>query len=154
MGRETVFERVTADLAQGHTHKAVSRLAGWLSMHPTDLVARERLAEVHTLTGNWAEAGRWGYFAEVPDERAMRAFEKAFGTPAERRRALRWPDVPVDRMPPIVADRLAALELTPVRAKVARDRARRREPGGEGCLALLMLALVVVGVWTLLGWLF
>lgn len=55
--------RVEADLAHGHTHPALQRLANLTALFPDDLDIRATRAKVNRQIGNMAEAGRWGFLA-------------------------------------------------------------------------------------------
>lgn len=122
------MERVEAHLRQGLDHRAANHLAGYLSLCPTDLAARERLAQIHESMRNWTEAGRWGYFADAPHPKAVKAFEKAYSEPTERWQVLRWPDTDPDHMPPVVRRRLEALLAPPVQPAVSQAAAAPAGP--------------------------
>lgn len=91
MAKADVLDRVAADLADGRTQPALQRLGSLVATHPTDLDLRRRLASVHRMTGNRIEAGRWSYLYADADPEEIRAFERAFPSPAVRLRKLRWP---------------------------------------------------------------
>jgi len=159
--RDRLVARVEADLEHGHTHLAASRLNTWLERNPTDLDVRRRLGAVHHATGNWAQAGRWGFFAEDADPRDVAAFERAFPAAAARRRALRWPDTTTT--PSHVEGRLSAIEDLPTRRardadlRSSRTHGRVRDlVGGLGCLVgvLALGTVFVVGAVSVVRWLF
>ncbi len=104
-----VLDRVEADLARGHTHAAIQRLGSLVDAHPTDLDLRLRLATVHRQVGNPIEAGRWSYLSAAADEGEVRAFERAYPSPAGRLRRLRWPASGGYPATEFARDRLAAL---------------------------------------------
>lgn len=160
--RERLVERVEADLARGHTHLAVNRLGTWLAQHPGDLDARRRLGAVHHATGNWPEAGRWGFFEDDVDPRDLAAFERAFPAAESRRRALRWDgSAGLSRTAQV---RLTEMRDLPTRAGTRADLTPRPGLGGSvrevagvvGCLVgVLALGVVfVVGAVSVVRWLF
>lgn len=140
-----MLRRVDDDLAIGHTHLAVNRLTMAAKAAPRDLGLRTRLAALHRQTGNWAEAGRWGYFEESVDERSREAFEKAWRDPRARRKALRWDRSEDD--PALVRTRLDALESAPASEPDPDAPATESTAAGEwvGCL----LAAAIVGFFLL-----
>jgi hypothetical protein len=93
MPKPDVLDRVSADLAQGHTQPAIQRLSSLVAAHPTDLDLRRRLAGLHRMVGNRIEAGRWDYLTPGADGDEVAAFERAFPWPSRRLAALRWPQV-------------------------------------------------------------
>ena len=104
-----VLDRIEADLARGHTHAAIQRLGSLVDAHPTDLDLRLRLATVHRQVGNRIEAGRWSYLSAEADEDEVRAFERAYPSPAQRLHRLRWPATGGYPATEFARDRLAAL---------------------------------------------
>lgn len=160
--RVRLVERVEADLARGHTHLAVNRLGTWLAQHPGDLDARRRLGAVHHRTGNWPEAGRWGFFEDDVDPRDLAAFERAFPVADARRRALRWED-DSQALSRTARARLAGMRDLPTRAGAHADPTRASERGGPGelggqlgCLLVVLMlgAVFVVGAVGIVRWLF
>lgn len=166
MSKETVLARVDADLSRGHTYVALQRLATLTQTYPTDLEIRGRRAAVHRQVGNRVEAGRWGYLADDPDPAETAAFERAFPDPRARLSALRWRGRPDDAGSAAARDRL--LDLA---ARVEEHHNRRiewTETGPEeektwrdivSCLVAIlvglgMVALVVIGAATVIGWVF
>jgi hypothetical protein len=104
-----VLDRIETDLAGGHTHAATQRLGSLVNAHPTDLDLRLRLAAVHRRVGNPIEAGRWSYLSPEADEAEVRAFERAYPSPAQRLRRLCWPAAGGYPATEFARDRLAAL---------------------------------------------
>lgn len=89
MGKPEVLARVDDDLARGHTHVAAQRLNSLIAADPYDLALRARLRDVHRMTGNVAEAGRWGYLTEDVTAIELEAFEKSHHrSPSTQLRAL------------------------------------------------------------------
>lgn len=91
MSKPDVLDRVSADLALGHTQPAIQRLSSLVATHPTDLDLRRQLARLHRMVGNRIEAGRWDYLTPGADTTETAAFERAFPSPARRLAELRWP---------------------------------------------------------------
>jgi hypothetical protein len=91
MSKPDVLDRVSADLALGHTQLAIQRLSSLVARHPTDLDLRRQLARLHRMVGNRIEAGRWDYLTPGADAAEVTAFERAFPSPSRRLAALRWP---------------------------------------------------------------
>jgi hypothetical protein len=91
MSKPDVLDRVSADLALGHTQPAIQRLSSLVSSNPTDLDLRRQLARLHRMVGNRIEAGRWDYLTPGADAAEAAAFERAFPSPSRRLAALRWP---------------------------------------------------------------
>ena len=77
VAKKEQLERVEADLARGHTHPALQRLANLIGRFPEDLDIRARRAAVNRQIGNPAEAGRWGFLTEVVTVDEVAAFERA-----------------------------------------------------------------------------
>ena len=154
-------------MRSGDLTMARTRLQSLLESRPRELVARERLAELYRLDGDRVEAGRWSYLGEDRDPEELAAFERACGrNPVRIMRALRWRG----------AEDAAATEVARQRLLDVRGRAeakagteldwsdRGREVGEPwwhdafaiGCLVtgVGLLALVVIGAGTVVGWLF
>ncbi|MFD4234930.1 DUF6584 family protein [Streptomyces sp. NPDC058542] len=110
MPLNVTLARVDADLAAGRIPVARQRLRGLVSSHPHEPEPRRRLAAVHRLYGDTAEAGRWMYLEEdrVPEETA--AFEKRYATHLRRMTAVAWrdPESP-EGVPAFAARQLTAL---------------------------------------------
>ncbi|MFF3064900.1 DUF6584 family protein [Oerskovia sp. NPDC057915] len=167
MSVERTLARVEEDLNVGDAAMARTRLTSLVRSLPHRLDARERLADVCRLDGDLVEAGRWSYLAERRDEREMAAFERACGNdPVRIMRALRWR----------AAEQYATSDVARQRLLDVRGRAeakagrtldwsdRGREVGDPwwhdafavGCLVtgVVLLALVVIGAGTVIGWIF
>jgi hypothetical protein len=121
MGKADVLDRVSADLARGHTTPAIQRLSSLIAAHPTDLDLRRRLAGAQRMVGNLIEAGRWGYLYADADPAETAAFERAYPSPGHRLRELRWPpgghaatDFARARLAALGADRANTTALPPV----------------------------------------
>ncbi|UZN02888.1 DUF6584 family protein [Cellulomonas sp. S1-8] len=162
---ERTLAKVDEDLRLGDVEMARTRLRSLVQSLPHRLDARDRLADVYRLEGNLVEAGRWSYLGEDRDPEEVAAFERACGDDAVRiMRALRW------RGPEDAAGTEAARQrLLDVRTR-AQDKAgrkldwetsgreaagsRRDDLGTVGCLlgALVLVALMVVGAVTVVGW--
>jgi hypothetical protein len=160
MGKANVLDRVAVDLARGHTQPAIQRLGSLVAAHPTDLDLRRRLAAVHRMVGNRIEAGRWSYLQPDADEADLRSFERAYPTPAARLRALRWPG-PVAGAPTRYARArleklLVAAGRDDVGPALARRAGERRLPLAFAAVltALIGAVFVVIGAFTVLGWIF
>lgn len=151
MGKADVLDRVTADLARGHTTPAIRRLSSLVAAHPTDLDLRRRLAAAQRLVGNAVEAGRWGYLTPDTDPAETLAFERAYPSSRRRLRALHWPprgNAATD----FARTRLAALGADgPPVAAAPRTRRWLRD---RRVVAALLLAtpFAVLGVVTVVQW--
>ncbi|MEU8165427.1 DUF6584 family protein [Micromonospora sp. NPDC049004] len=166
MAREHVLARVEADLRRGHVHPAMQRLASLTAAHPDDLELRSRRAALYRQVGNVAEAGRWGFLTEDADAPEIVAFERAYPGAWSRLRALRVVADPTDRLGPVAGARLAHLVAQAEREGPApvvwTDLGPRSgEPDSWhdalGCLVttvigLVLVALTVVGLFTVLRW--
>jgi hypothetical protein len=124
MAKADVLDAVSSDLASGRTQPAIQRLGSLVATHPTDLDLRRRLASVHRLVGNPVEAGRWDYLRADADPDEVRAFERAFPSPAARLRKLRWP----------ARDAHAATEFARHRLAELADAAVTTGPGSTALL--------------------
>jgi hypothetical protein len=87
--KRDVLARVDRDLALGHVHPAMQRLASLVAAHPDDLELRARRAALNRQIGNLVEAGRWGFLTEEVTEAELRAFERAW--PSTRTRLVHRP---------------------------------------------------------------
>ncbi|MEU0551089.1 DUF6584 family protein [Micromonospora sp. NPDC005979] len=166
MAKEQVLAKVAADLERGHVHPAMQRLASLTAAYPDDLEVRARRAALYRQVGNVTEAGRWGFLDEDTDAREVTAFEGAYGNAWRRLRALRVTVDPSVRLGPVAGARFARLleqagRYGPV--TWTDDGPRPEEPSswrdGLGCLvaaviALVLVALCVVGLVTVLRWVF
>lgn len=158
MAKADVLDRVAADLADGRTQPALQRLGSLVATHPTDLDLRRRLASVHRMTGNRIEAGRWSYLYADADPEEIRAFERAFPSPATRLRKLRWPvrngyaatEFARRRLTELAEAAAITDEPPDARARVARLLLlRRRYAIGAAVVALPFAAL---GALTVVQW--
>lgn len=151
--------RVDADLAAGRVPMARQRLRGPVSSFPRDPALRRRLAGVHRLYGEPAEAGRWMYLGEDRDADETAAFEARYRTPRERMRALAWHGPESLAPSRFAAEQLAAVRTAcpealgpPVDwgedpAPTVPEAAEGRFAGfvvGAGCLTG---GLVMAGIW-------
>jgi hypothetical protein len=148
--KDEQLAKVAADLARGHTHPALQRLANLTALFPDDLDIRACRAAVNRQIGDAAGAGRWGFLTEQVSPNEVAAFERAFGDPADRLRALRLHRHPGARLGPLAADRLQDLVR---RAKAAGGAARLRRATPMdtvvpvlGCAAVVTLVLAVLGL--------
>jgi hypothetical protein len=124
LAKSNLIDRVASDLAKGHTHPAKQRLHSLIAAHPTDLDLRRQLADVYRQTGDLVEAGRWSYLDEAADPFELLAFERAYPSPASRRKALRWPS---DALPPTDYVRRKLAEMPPrpsARARAVAAKAK------------------------------
>lgn len=150
MAKADILDRVAADLAVGHTHPAIQRLASLVADHPTDLDLRSRLAAAYRSTGNSVEAGRWDYLSPLADPADLSAFERAFPRPAARLRELRWPPTGGHPATEFARQRLTALlAAVPQAGPTGRRRATTTGLLLAGTLAAL---LAVVGAITVAQW--
>jgi hypothetical protein len=148
--KDLQLARVEADLARGHTHLALQRLANLTALLPDDPDYRARRGAVNRQIGNLAEAGRWGFLTEdvSPDEVA--AFERAFRRPAERLRALRLQRDPGVPLGPLAAARLRDLK----RQAESTGEPTLQGPGSPlekvipvlGCASFMIVVLAVLGL--------
>ncbi|NHC13876.1 DUF6584 family protein [Motilibacter deserti] len=87
---DRTLARVDADLAAGDARMATQRLRGLVASYPWRMDVRERLAAAYRMTGDAAQAGRWGYLPGVATPEELQAFAHATPDPLNRMRALRW----------------------------------------------------------------
>jgi hypothetical protein len=152
MAKANVLDRVSADLARGHTNPAIQRLSSLVAAHPTDLDLRGRLADAYRMVGNRVQAGRWGYLHAEADPAETMAFERAYPSVDTRLRQLRWP-ARGHAATDFARTRLAALGADRVPTSATRSVPRWLPRRG------LVLALVagapfaVLGVLTIVQWL-
>ncbi|MFD7569544.1 DUF6584 family protein [Streptomyces sp. NPDC055893] len=167
MSRTNTLARVDADLAAGRVPMARQRLRGLVSSFPHDLTLRRRLAEVYRLYGDATQAGRWMYLEEDRDAEETAAFERRYGTPGWRMKALAWRGPEARAATAFAAGQLAAVRTAcaerlghPVdwddpdsSAADRGEEADAPEPGGwtlSGVVAgtgALAGTVVMVGVW-------
>lgn len=166
MTAERTLGRVEEDLREGDVEMARTRLQSFLQSVPQSLEARERLADVYRLLGDRVEAGRWSYLSERRDTEDLSAFESACGRdPVRIMRGLRWHGSEEE-----ATSEVARARLREVRAKAQAAAgkeldwsARGRDVGGPwwedtfaiGCMfaGLVLVALMVIGAVTVVGWL-
>lgn len=157
MPKPDVLDRVTADLAQGHTQPAIQRLSSLVAAHPTDLDLRRRLAGLHRMVGNRIEAGRWDYLTPGADGDEVAAFERAFPWPSRRLAALRWPQLAGLAATGYARERLESLvrAASMERAKQGAKERRRWSPRAAGLAGAGLMAafFVVLGAVTVAQWL-
>ncbi|MFJ8231694.1 DUF6584 family protein [Streptomyces sp. NPDC094448] len=170
MPLEKTLARVDADLASGRIPVARQRLRGLVSSFPADPALRRRLAEVYRLYGEPAEAGRWMYLAADRDAAETAAFEKRYGTPLRRMRALAWRGPESEAGSAFAEEQLAAVRTACSEAlgrpvhwdfppEYENEQGEEMAPGslgskiagllfGAGCLVgvLAFLAVWVIGV--------
>jgi hypothetical protein len=150
-----VLDRIATDLAQGRTEPAIRRLASLVAAHPTDLDLRQRLAGAHRLVGNTVAAGRWSYLNADADPGETAAFERAYPSPQQRLRRLRWPRQHGHPATEFARARLAELasaaEATGVSGGAPRG-GRVRWPVAA-LIAIPIAALAALGAVTVVQWL-
>ncbi|MGC4771676.1 DUF6584 family protein [Micromonospora sp. DT44] len=165
MAKKQVLAKVAADLERGHVHPAMQRLASLTAAYPDDLELRARRAALYRQVGNVAEAGRWGFLGEDTDAREVAAFERAYGSPWRRLRALRVTADPSGRLGPAADARFALLLEQAGRDGPVTWTDDGPRPGpsswrdGLGCLVAavigaVLVTLCVVGLVTVLRWVF
>ena len=110
VAKPDVLARAKRDLAQGHTDLAIRRLRGYLATEPNSLEVRRVLAAIYRQTGNYAEAGRWGYLTADVRPVELTAFERANPSPFVRLRMLNFTADP-RHLPPAAQDRLRVLTV-------------------------------------------
>ncbi|SDO78880.1 hypothetical protein SAMN05660199_02611 [Klenkia soli] len=165
MPADQTLARARAELAAGDTARARQRLRGLVSSYPHRLGIRAELAAAYRAEGDVAQAGRWSFLCHDRDEAEAEAFLRATTGPVPRMRAMRWAG-PEDAAGRWAQERLVELRTT---AEIATGgqvtwRADRPRPAGPsrmasllgtaGCfvLAVVLVALVVIGVVTVVRW--
>jgi hypothetical protein len=152
MGKVDVLDRVTADLACGHTTPAIRRLSSLVAAYPTDLDLRQRLAAAHRSVGNLVQAGRWGYLHADAHPAETAAFERAYPSVARRLRELRWP-ARGQAATDFARGRLAALGADRVTAPATRPAGRLRLDRRLTLALLVSAPFAVLGAITVVQWL-
>lgn len=109
MSKEETLAKVEADLALGHIHPALQRLASLTAAYPEDLEVRAKRAIVNRQIGNLTEAGRWGYLTEVVEPAEIVAFERAFPRSWNQLLALKLRGNPSSSLGPVARARLDEL---------------------------------------------
>ncbi|MBY8871345.1 hypothetical protein K7640_05750 [Micromonospora sp. PLK6-60] len=153
--------RARADLAAGRPWKALDRLNGVLA-HRQDHEVLDLLATVHYEMRNLPAAGAAWFVLDHDDDaarRAIAAWREQHGTDIAR-----WHSIPAPLRRHVHTAPLEGLREAARRADkgAARDLGPAGEPGawwepvvfGGGCLVVLFcfLALVGIGIWTVVGW--
>src|SRR5947207_13399642 len=110
MAKPDVLARARKDLAQGQTDAAVRRLRGYLATEPNHLEVRRVLAAIYRQTGNYVEAGRWGFLTAEVRPVELTAFERANPSPFVRLRMLHFTADP-RHLPAAAQDRLRVLTV-------------------------------------------
>src|SRR5262245_8184859 len=152
--KSDVLNRVAADLAQGHTDPAIRRLSSLVAAHPTDLDLRQRLAAIHRLVGNEVEAGRWSYLNADADAGETSAFERAYPSPGQRLRRLRWPERQAAHPATDFArTRLAHLAIAAAGTRTEVAPARRGRRAFVAVAGAVVAALATLGAITVVQWL-
>ncbi|KRC42754.1 DUF6584 family protein [Oerskovia sp. Root22] len=162
---ERTLARVEEDLRVGDVTMARTRLSSLVRSLPHRLDARERLADVCRLDGDLVEAGRWSYLSEHRDEGEVAAFERACGNdPVRIMRALRWRSSEEAATTEVARQRLLDVrgraEAQAGRTLDWSDRGREagdpwwRDLFAVGCLVMgiALVALVIIGAVTVVGW--
>ncbi|WP_375340986.1 DUF6584 family protein [Kitasatospora purpeofusca] len=165
---ETTIVKVDADLRAGRIPVARQRLRGLVASYPTDLTARQRLAEVYRLYGEPAEAGRWAYLDADRDPGETAAFEARHSDPLDRMTAVAWRGPEESAPTDIARARLAELRKAasvqagrPIHWNHVRDRAEQTDQddsagnlfcAGLALSGLAFLGFAVLGVVTFVRW--
>jgi len=164
---DRTLTRARAELAAGDVATARQRLRGLLGTYPSRLDVRSALALAYRAAGDPAQAGRWSFLDADPDPVEQEAFHRAWPTPGERVRALRWSG------PEEAAGSSAAVRLRTLLAAAEEEAGgpvdwatgrRREEPwrptardrvldGVIGAVVVLVLGCTVVGAVTVVRWL-
>jgi Tetratricopeptide repeat len=166
VAKPDVLARARKDLAQGHTDVAIRRLRGYLATEPNSLEVRRVLAAIYRQTGNYAEAGRWGYLTADVRPVELAAFERANPSPFIRLRMLNY-TADKRHLPAAAQDRLRVLTVQAERVGPppgwgkppppqpdAPKRRSNRVPCLYVVIALTVLGtLAAIGVYRLIMWL-
>jgi hypothetical protein len=163
VAKPDVLARAKQDLAQGHTYVATRRLQAYLANNPNNLEVRRVLAAIHRQSGNFVEAGRWGFLTADVTPQELIAFERANPSPFLRLRLLHLPAKP-GRLPPVARDRLRVLMIQSERVGPPPqwDEPDRPEPPRQRhntlpCLFVVFAltafaALATIGIYRVLMW--
>jgi Family of unknown function (DUF6584) len=143
VAKKEQLERVAADLARGHTHPALQRLANLSAQFPDDLDIRSTRAAVNPQIGNLVEAGRWGFLTEVVTAEEIAAFERSSRAPADRLRALRLGSRH-QQLGPLAAQRLHDLQRQAGQPPQESRRPLEALAPILGCVVFLAAALGVL----------
>ena len=167
VAKDDVLARVAADLAEGHTYPALRRLASYAAAYPDDLDVRVLRGQINRQIGNLAEAGRWTFLTEEPRPEELAAFTRGYPYPLARLRALNLRGDPSGRLGPVARGRLADLReqvnqagAAPVGRQPPNPHLGAAPTWGDrigcvlaGLLGCIPLALMVIGLVTVLRWL-
>jgi hypothetical protein len=172
---EETLNRIEGDIASGNYGKARDRLHGLIATYPNALTLRRRLGDVYVQLQYPAMAGRYWYLEEdrSPEmDAACRVFEKACSDdPVQMLRALKFRgDFEA------IADTFAGRTLLVLQIRAREEQGYTIElgrPGKEkdphtsqqsrasgwlvvGCFVVVLasLALMVVGLVTVIQWIF
>ena len=155
MARPDVLARARRDLASGQRDVAIHRLRGYLSTDPDNLEVRRVLAALYRRSGNFAEAGRWGFLTADVSPAELIAFERANPSPYLRLRALHYSGDP-RRLPPAARDRLRVLTVQADRIgppggwnEPARPVGPARRGNAVPCLFVVIALLVLAALATM-----
>jgi hypothetical protein len=162
---ERTLARVDDDLSRGDVEMARTRLQSLVRSLPNRVDARQRLADVYRLDGDLVEAGRWSYLSPQADPADVAAFERACGDdPVRIMRGLRWTGSEDLAATEHAQQRLLELRAR-AEAKAGRSLAwedRGRDIGrpwqdvafevGCGVAVIVLVALLVIGAATVVGW--
>ena len=173
MSKDQTLKTVRREMDEGDLGKARDRLQGLLSTYPDDLEIRRLLGEVYWKLRQPAMAGRYWYLepATTPEmEQALGAFEKEHGGASITMiQAIRFRGHVDDLDSDYARDQLLTLEerCRKIHRRVPVYGARRSDGTqhtvsaghtlslGLTCLILLtVLALIVIGLVTILNWIF
>jgi len=169
VAKPDVLARAKKDLAQGHTDAAVRRLRGYLATEPNHLEVRRVLAAIYRQTGNYVEAGRWGFLTAEVRPVELTAFERANPSPFVRLRMLHYTGEP-RQLPAAAQDRLRVLTLQAERVgpppgwnqpppQQQREQATPKRRGNRvPCLFVvisltILAALAAIGIYRVIVWL-
>jgi hypothetical protein len=164
VAKPDVLARARKDLAQGHTDVAIRRLRTYLANHPSNLEERRVLAAIYRQTGNYVEAGRWGFLTTEVRPAELTAFERANPSPFLRLRLLHYTADPAG-LPPAGRDRLRVLTLQaervgpppawngpPQRAEKPRQRGNTVPCLFVAIALTVFAALAVIGIYRIVMW--
>lgn len=157
----SAIERAQRDEAAGDLASAHQRLRSRIGSLGYDAGVCERLARLSVRMGDPAEAGRWYFLCESADAEAGPCIERFRARYVPRQLIMELPravrEGPWDRFPPLVAVRMSELGRPPRKnlpSAAGWDWSDRFMLIGCGVIALVLIAAVVVGLRTLIGWAF
>lgn len=171
MTLESTLNKVKADIVQGNLGKARDRLHGLISSYPNNLALRKQLGYIYWNLDYPAMAGRYWYLEEdsTPEMRfARKAFEKGCaGDPYLIRNSLKFKGNVDEIESAFAVEILESLEESAVRpirkGKVVpskpaypayNDKKVSRDLGIIAVVAIVILALIVIGLITVINWIF